>query len=139
MAEPPICPYCGKPSVRKTGLELHPHRIDLAYKVFYKCAPCGAWIGCHDGTETPLGRLANKQLRLAKWAAHRAFDPIWQRKVATENISKTKARMAAYRWLSETLGLEKRKCHIGMADVETCIRIVEACSAVDLAIGAQLP
>ncbi|WP_088258626.1 zinc-finger-containing protein [Fimbriiglobus ruber] len=24
---------------------------------------CDAYVGCHPGTETPLGRLANKELR----------------------------------------------------------------------------
>ncbi|WP_247790043.1 MULTISPECIES: zinc-finger-containing protein [unclassified Bradyrhizobium] len=38
------------------------------------------------------------------------------------------ARGSGYRWLSEQLGINRKRCQIGMFDVETCRRVVEICS-----------
>ena len=101
------------------GKEIYPHRPDLYSLNFYQCKPCGAYVGCHktgDGKQ-PLGRLANAELRAAKSAAHAAFDPMWK--------DGKKKRGSAYAWLADALGIDKRDCHIGMFDVETCRRVVE--------------
>lgn len=126
---PPVCPYCGQQSKRITGAQLYRRRPDLADKIMYQCRPCDAWVGCHPDTETPLGRLANAELRRAKMAAHAAFDPIWKAQIAAEGCSKKKARNAAYGWLASALGIPRDDCHIGMMDVETCLRVVDVCRA----------
>lgn len=112
----PICPYCKEPSVMVDGEHVYPHREDLHHKVFYVCTPCDARVGCHPGTDKPLGRLANSDLRKAKQAAHAAFDPLWR------ELDLFKNRRKAYAWLSEQLGISKKKCHIGMFDEPTCRR-----------------
>lgn len=99
---------------------IYPHRRDLAFKKFYLCLPCKAYVGCHPNSTTALGRLANAELRAAKMRAHAAFDPIWK-----EGI---KNRKSAYGWLHAKLGIEKHLCHIGMFDVETCEKVVAACA-----------
>lgn len=124
------CPYCGKHANLVGGDAIYPHRRDLYDLMFWQCAPCDAYVGCHkhgatvlvnkrqvrsDGT-LPLGRLANAELRAAKSAAHRAFDPIWK--------SGQLSRSAAYGWLAETLGMQKSECHIGMFDVGQCQAVV---------------
>lgn len=119
MKPAPICPYCHQPSKRVSGADIYPHRPDLAHKVFYQCAPCDAYVGCHPNTTVPLGRLANAELRAAKMKAHAAFDPIWQ--------SKRKTRTEAYDWLSKKLGIVRQYCHIGMFNVEQCELVVVAC------------
>lgn len=121
------CDYCERPARLTTGREVYPHRPDLFSKRFYKCTPCGAWVGCHDGTHTPLGRLANAELRKAKMEAHDAFDPFWRSEAKRQGLSRGKARRRAYKWLAEQLGIEPQLCHIGMFDVETCQRVVEVC------------
>ena len=55
-----------------------------------------------------MGRLANKETRQLKMAAHAAFDPIWK--------GKTMSRTKAYKWLQEQTGLSERECHIGWMD-----------------------
>lgn len=120
----PSCPYCGADSVLINGAQLYGHRPDLADKRFYRCDPCRAWVGCHPGTTTPLGRLANAELRQAKSAAHAVFDPIWRTAPKTE---RKRARGDAYSWLAEQLGIRKAECHIGMFDVDMCERVVEVC------------
>jgi len=115
----PDCPYCGERSALVGGDAIYPHRPDLYAKQFYSCEPCGAFVGCHPGTITPLGRLADASLRKAKSAAHRAFDPLWRE----EGMS----RKHAYQWLARKLGIDSEDCHIGMFDTDTCNRVIAAC------------
>lgn len=124
-----LCPYCDGEAVLTPGRVVYPRRPDLWNKQFWRCRPCDAWAGCRPGTERPLGRLANAELRQARREAHAAFDPLWKRKMEREGISRTKARGAGYRWLAERLGIEHRRCRIAVMDVETCHRVVEICQA----------
>lgn len=125
--DPPICPYCKQPSV------FMPTSDDLYQRdwgpVWY-CDPCYAWVGCHKGTDRPLGRLANAELREAKKMAHAAFDPLWKRRMEISGLSQGHARGKGYKWLAEQLGIEPKDCHIGMMDVATCVRVVDICRTV---------
>jgi hypothetical protein len=127
----PYCPYCELPAKLVGGNVIYPHRNDLCDLMFWQCAPCGAYVGCHkkgawfyhrgqkhtsDGT-LPLGRLADAKLRRAKSDAHAVFDLLWR--------SGDMSRVAAYAWLSKALGISQDDCHIGMMDVKTCQTVVE--------------
>jgi hypothetical protein len=122
------CDYCGKPAELVAGDVIYPHREDLAAKKFWRCVPCKAWVGCHGGTETPLGRLANAELRAAKSRVHAVFDPLWKTKHWQTGCSRRIARRKGYAWLAGQLGIPFRRCHIGMFDVETCQRAIAICS-----------
>lgn len=115
------CDYCKQEASLVTGKVMYPHRSDLWHKGFWLCPPCDAYVGCHEGTSVPLGRLANKELRDAKMRAHNAFDPLWQ---SRNDIS----RGDAYRWLAHALDIPRQICHIGMFDCETCYRVVRICT-----------
>lgn len=115
-----ICDYCGDAAELVTGRDVYPYRPDLYSKKIYRCVPCNALVGCHEGTETPLGRLANPELRKAKMAAHAAFDPIWK--------GGHKKRGSAYAWLRDQLGISKDACHIGMFDVAMCNKVITICN-----------
>lgn len=117
----PICPYCGKTSVLVGGLIIYPHRQDLAGKRFFNCAPCQAYVGCHQDTGEPFGRLADAELRKAKMAAHAAFDPLWR--------SKRMSRNTAYQRLSVAMGISQEETHIGMFDLERCKQVVKLVKA----------
>jgi len=110
------CPYCQRLTEKVTGKEIYPHRNDLWSKVFFRCLPCEAWVGCHPGTDAPLGRLANAELRRCKSQVHSAFDPLWK--------SRERTRTQAYQWLADQLGIDVENCHIGEFDVATCKRAV---------------
>lgn len=120
MSHAVTCPYCGEPAALVFGEALYPHRPDLYAKQFYRCDPCDATVGCHPGTTKPLGRMANAELRWAKMEAHTAFDRLWKAGSMT--------RSAAYAWLAGALGIEKSDCHIGMFDVEQCLRVALVCA-----------
>lgn len=116
------CPYCNGTPALVGGEVIYPHRPDLWSKRFWSCAPCGAYVGCHPGGIVPMGRLANKELRDAKMAAHAAFDPLWKSNGAT---NRAKGRKDAYAWLAAQMGIGRKRCHIGEFDVEQCRRVVE--------------
>lgn len=119
----PACPYCDRAAELVTGKAIYPHRPDLFGKFFWQCKPCGAYVGCHPGTQNALGRLADAKLREAKQQAHAAFDPRWK----GTGKDYGKRRRNAYAWLAEQLGIAPANCHIGMFDVDQCRRVVEVC------------
>lgn len=71
-----ICPYCGQPTILTDSAEIYNGK---SFGPIYLCRPCGAFVGCHKGTTTALGRVADAPLREAKKAAHDAFDRVWNR------------------------------------------------------------
>lgn len=125
----PICPHCKSSALFLTSSEAVYNGRDFG--PVWVCWPCEAWVGCHRGTSRPLGRLANKELRLAKREAHNAFDPLWMNlREAYPDLPmpsrkhKGVARTRAYAWLAGQLGIDRRDCHIGMFDVEQCRRTI---------------
>ncbi len=80
----------------------------------YLCPKCGAYVGVHKGTDKPLGRLADAELRHWKRNGHNVFDPLWQHGPFRGR------RKAAYAWLAQQMGLPVEKTHFGMFDVAQC-------------------
>ena len=107
-----FCPYCNRPACFTTWSGKWP---------VWECKPCDARVGCHRGTPSPLGTLANAELRAARNAAHRAFDPLWKKGGPFHRAG----RGVAYAWLAGGLGLRVAECHIAMFDLETCERVVK--------------
>lgn len=116
----PVCIECGGEAKRVTGKVIYPHRPDLYAKSFWLCA-CGAYCGCHPNSFTPLGHPCGPVTRKARSAAHAAFDPLWK--------SRQMSRQAAYAWLSQAVGIEPERCHIGMMTAEQAQRVVAAVQA----------
>lgn len=88
------CDYCGRRA------EYVDSRIvyGMSRGKIYLCRNCMAYVGVHKGTDKPLGRLANAELRRWKKAAHHAFDPLWK-------FGPFKGhRDAAYGWLAQKWG-----------------------------------
>lgn len=108
------CDYCGKKA------ELVDNKIiyGRSYGLSYLCRSCMAYVGCHKGTDIPLGRLANAELRYWKHAAHEQFDPLWKWGPFRGN------RNRAYEWLSKEMHLPIEKTHIGMFDIDQCKRVI---------------
>lgn len=109
----PKCPICKKRTVLVLGAEMYSHRPDLADKKFYWCKKHDARVGCHPGTEIPLGIPATAALRQLRSKVHRLFDPLWE-------DSFFDSRSAAYKWLSKTMGISPRKTHVGMFTEVQC-------------------
>jgi len=109
-----VCQYCGKNANLVGGDYIYPHRKDLFNKNFWQCANGHeeSFVGCHPNSSTPLGCLANAELRRAKKETHAVFDFIWREKYSS--------RGAAYRWLAGALNIPVKDCHMGMFSVEQC-------------------
>lgn len=115
----PLCPSCGQSGTL----------TEDAWGPKWVCPDCDTRVGCHPRTNTPLGTMATKAQRSARMAAHTAFDPLWQYKLARNpRMSKSAARRAAYAWLAGELGLHIDDCHIALFDVPQCMRVVEVCA-----------
>jgi hypothetical protein len=110
------CLECGSTERRLSdGREAYPHRSDLFSKQFWFCG-CGAFVGCHPGSDVPLGAPAGKATKRARMDAHAAFDALWK--------SRRMGRGEAYRWLADKLGIAPRDCHIGHMTRDMAERVV---------------
>lgn len=123
---PPACCECGSDAELVQSQRIYPGRPDLWNRSMWLCA-CGAYCGCHMGTDQPLGRPAGPETRRARQAAHAAFDPLWQAKMRRDGLSKGKARRAGYLWLADQLDLDPEDCHIGAMTAAYARRVAEIC------------
>jgi hypothetical protein len=108
----PICPYCNKESVFYQDSSIIYRKN---YGPIYYCKDCDASVGCHPGTTTPLGRLANKELRVLRNRGHLIFDKLWR---------DGKTRQTAYKVLAERLGISVDDCHFGHFDIDMCQKAI---------------
>jgi len=119
------CQYCGLPvTFSQTSNHIHGRN----YGPIWECVPCAAYVGCHKGTTSALGTVANKATRDARQAAHKAFDGLWKCKVKYHGWKKQSARGAGYKWLAKELGIDVTKCHIANFDEATCLEAVRICT-----------
>ena len=109
------CDYCGRRAEFVDSKIIY----GKSYGMAYLCPACGAYVGVHKGTDRPLGRLANAELRAWKRYAHNAFDPLWQ-----QGVFKGR-RCAAYAWLAQQMNLPVEKAHIGMFDIGQCRKVIK--------------
>ena len=123
-ARAPLCQHCNQPAKLVGGDAVYPHRPDLYHLNFWLCEPCQAFVGCHpvskhlngDG-KTALGRPANAEVRKARSAVHRYFDP--------QHLEGYWSRREAYERLGQLMKLEPEDCHIGMFDLQQCTKALE--------------
>jgi len=108
-----ICPYCNQSAELKDSSVIY----GKSYGLIYICFPCNAYVGTHRGTNTPLGTLANSELRKLRKQCHSIFDIKWK--------SGKMSRFEAYVWLSKQLKIDINQCHIGMFDVDQCKKVME--------------
>lgn len=140
----PVCPHCERAAKLVTGAAIYPGRSDLHTKKFWRCEPCGAYVGCHGLTARPLGTPANAELRRARTLLHEhRLDRIWQHAETCGDytpedhraIGKIRgvARSRVYAFLSWKLGVDREDCHTAMFDLGTCRRAWVALQGVDYA------
>lgn len=75
-------------------------------------------VGCHPGTDVPLGYMADGYTRRARMRAHQAFDPIWKDSYLIN-------RREAYRMLADHLGIPESECHISMFGISRCAQVIQ--------------
>ena len=115
------CPYCKKEAQWVDNSVIYGKRYGKSYMCWY--CPCGAYVGCHNNTRTPLGTMANKELRNWRIKAHSVIDPLWK--------SKQYTRREVYQRLSDAFG---KRVHIAEADIQECKEIIRT---ADLAFAGN--
>ncbi len=106
------CPYCDKEAKWCENKAIYGKNYGKSYMCWY-CEDCDAYVGCHNNTKTPLGTMANKELRELRERCHKIFDPLWK--------NGTMKRKEAYRFLEEKTGIK----HIAETTKEDCEKIIK--------------
>jgi len=131
-----ICNYCNQPAALvKSSAVYGPNSPSYGY--MWLCRPCSAYVGCHRGTTTALGSLANYADREWRKKAHAAFDPIWLEMMHVKRLRKHTARHAAYTWLAEQLGIDREACHMAYFNADECKRVIAVCTLKGRMIAAR--
>ena len=112
-----FCPYCGGVVIHTTNDYIYGRKYSKNGNCnCYVCTICKASVGTHPDGVTPLGRLADRELKDLKMQAHALFDPIWK--------SRKKKRHEAYRDLARQLDIPVRECHFGWFGKEMLLRAI---------------
>jgi hypothetical protein len=124
-----LCNYCGRAAKLVGGDAIYPRIPHLHSLNFWQCKPCQAYVGCHRPSKKhnftgiePFGTLAKLDLRLARKAAHLAFDPIWKTGLKL-------SRKHAYAWLARELGISSKDCHIARFDMAQATKAIQICKS----------
>lgn len=74
----------------------------------FRCLDCGAYVGLHPNTDTPLGTLADYELRECRKMAKQSFHMLM-------DLSGAK-RKDLYRWLAWEMNISEDVCHFAWFD-----------------------
>lgn len=112
------CPYCGDYAILADAKVVYGQGRNYGKLWICRNYPvCDTFVGCHKGTDTPKGTLANKELREWRIRAHEKFDITWK-------FGGMK-RGEAYKLLMEKINVEGSEVHIGSMNIEQCKKVVE--------------
>lgn len=120
LPRPTICDCCGGSNVALQKRELLRLRTYGRWDLIWYCGDCGALVGCHEGTDIPMGRMADADTRRGRYEAHNTFDRLWRGRSASMS------RAQAYAWMASTLGIPIERAHISMLTADECAKLVAA-------------
>ena len=112
------CPYCGSHAILRSADGIY--RENLKGEMLYVCAnypECDSYVRVQNGTNLPLGTLANRKLRELRTEAHRNFDLLHKSGYIT--------KQSAYDWLAGTLCIPNNRAHIGQFTELQCKYVIE--------------
>ena len=115
------CPYCSSPVTLRSADGIY--RDNSAGVKLYVCSrypECDAYVRVIPGTSTPVGSMANGELRALRRDAHRHFDLLHQ----TGLMSKGEA----YVWLAGMLQAPMSQAHIGYLGAYYCKQVIDESS-----------
>lgn len=121
------CQYCDRLARLTTGAEVYPNTAHLKTKKFWVCDPCKARVGCKEGTDMPLGNLADPHLRAARKKAHDAFTPLWKFMWSKKGGDQDAYRKKTYGWLASELHVPVEECRFILMEYELCLKAVQVC------------
>ncbi len=117
------CPYCGaEAKLRPASVVYGDATIDRSAFIYLcdRYPKCDAYVYAHPQKKTPLGTLANGDLRNKRIRAHHAINGLLK--------SGIMSKKDVYYWLSNKLGLPIELTHIGMFGDYMCESVIRLCS-----------
>lgn len=121
LTPPRRCDECKSESVEFVRNDVVYGRVIGNWPFVYYCRICYAIVGCHAGTNEPLGRMANAKTRKMRSYVHQVFDRIWR-----EHHMR---RQAAYAYLAGKLSIAVEDCHISWLTDEQLAKAAEVSEA----------
>jgi len=112
------CPYCSSTIIYRSADGIY--RDNSKRVMLYVCSnypECDAYVRVHEGTNIPVGTLANQPLRLLRKQAHDRFNRLY--------LSGRMSRDDAYAWLAGVLDAPPSHAHIGRLSEYYCKRVIE--------------
>lgn len=112
------CPYCGSPVIYRSADGIYQDNSNGT--MLYVCArypECDAYVRVHNGTNIPVGTLANHELRMLRRTAHHYFDQLY--------LSGMMGKQDAYQWLAELISAPLSEAHIGYLGEYYCSQVIE--------------
>ena len=106
------CNYCGREAEWVENKEIYGRNYGKSYMAWL-CRPCDAYVGCHQNTKKPLGRMSNKEERELK------------KEVKGMDLAKFEqyGKMWYYKHLAEILDIPMQEAHFGMFDKERLLEL----------------
>jgi len=112
------CPYCKRPVIIRSAKGIYNKYAEGVQLLVCSGYPaCDAYVRIHSGTTTPVGSLANKQLRALRQKAHNQFNKLYQKGLMSKDD--------AYSWLAYILNVPKAQAHIGYLGNYYCQVVIE--------------
>ncbi|WP_326975340.1 zinc-finger-containing protein [Caproicibacter sp. BJN0012] len=117
------CPYCGAQAVLRPASVVYGKETKSKESYLYVCSrwpQCDAYVGTHRKDLSPMGTLANGDLRHKRILAHKALESLWK--------SSRMEKRQAYVWLQAKLGLNSQQTHIAKFSEFMCDQVIAVCS-----------
>ena len=111
------CPYCGgSVTYRSADGIYNENKKGVMLYVCSNYPECDAYVRVHQGTNVPVGGMADGKLRALRKSAHDSFDKLYLTKLMTKN--------EAYYWLAGLLQCPLSKAHIGNLGEYYCEMVI---------------
>lgn len=114
LSRPIKCDSCGGPRVNLQKRGFMGLRVFREWDLIWHCMDCDALVGCHEGTDIPMGLMADGATRHARFEAHKYFDRLWRGR------NSPMSRAEAYAWMAQALNIPPERAHVGMLDAAQC-------------------
>jgi hypothetical protein len=118
LPPPNACDACGRDCViLTTNQTAYGERavVDPDRRIYF-CRYCKASVGLHDGTNHPLGFMADGATRALRARAHSEFDRMWKHGPLS--------RRAAYELVVVELSIPRERCHFAMMAKDVLLRVI---------------
>ena len=108
------CNYCNNEAEWVENKVIYGRNYGDSYMIWL-CRPCDAYVGCHQNTKNPLGRMSNKEERELKKEVKKAYLAKFEQY----------GKRWYYKHLAEMLDIPMQEAHFGMFDKEKLLKLRE--------------